>query len=110
MVDAYLPGIGEEPQLPSQDELRKVFNFYFGSVYKGIDPKDPLALKKQYESAYKALTALLSKGSKIEPMPTSPENLPEPTKDDLAEVEASCGIYVVALVGCVRGMASVFLQ
>lgn len=41
-------------------------------------------------------------------MPASPEELPEPTEDNLAEVEACCGAYVLAVVECLGRMAEVF--
>lgn len=109
MVTVFLPGIGEKPKPPDNEELRRFFLFYFGSLYKDIDPLDEQAIKKKYEKAYRCLTAFCAKGSKIEPMPTSPEEITEFTEEILADVEASVGMFVLAFAGCVRKLTRVLL-
>lgn len=109
MVTVFLPGLGEKPKPPDPEEFRKLFHFYFGSLYKDIDLQDEQAIKKRYEKAYKCLTAFCANGSKIEPMPTPPEELSEFTEDCLADVEASVGMFILALAGCVRKMTRVLL-
>ena len=109
MPTVYLPGIGEKPKPPDQEELRKLFRFYFGSLYKEIDPRDEQALKNKYERAYKCLTAFCAKGSTIEPMPPSPKEITEFTEEMLADVEASVGMFVLAFAGCFRKLVRVLL-
>lgn len=109
MLTVFLPGIGEKPKPPDQKELRKIFHFYFGSIYDAISPLDEQVLKKRYEKAYKCLVAFCANGSKIEPMPTPPEELSEFTEDCLADVEASVGMFVLALTACVRKLTMVLL-
>lgn len=110
VMEIHLSADGHEQEGPSREELRNLYLFTLGQgSHASIPPEERDTTKGRYMLAYKVLMTLVPEGSAVEPTPRSPEELPNPTEKDLAELEATVGVYIFAVGETARAMANVFL-